>query len=91
MPPIELKEMIRGWDGYQSLRTENVNHDEQLLEVLNLLNNKSGLPPHKREFLIREAMTTSDFPFSSAPKRQRYQALKKKSLRNSTKRLAIRF
>ena len=63
MPPETMKELMTGWEGYQSLRTENVHHDEQLLEVLNLLNNKSGFPPHKREYLIREAMTTSDFPF----------------------------
>ncbi len=63
MPPETLKEMLDGWDGYQSVRTENVSHDERILEMVNLLNNKSRFPAYKQEYLIREAMTTSDFPF----------------------------
>ncbi|MDD4986147.1 MAG: Mu-like prophage major head subunit gpT family protein [Dehalococcoidales bacterium] len=37
--------------------------DEQIKECVDLLNNAKGLSPHRREFLIREALTTSDFPY----------------------------
>jgi len=36
--------------------------DAQIKECVDLLTNARGLPQHRREFLIREALTTSDFP-----------------------------
>ena len=62
---MELKEMMKGWEGYQSIREsrKSPDHDERLLEVINLLTNKGGLAPHKRAYLLQEAMTTSDFPY----------------------------
>lgn len=36
---------------------------EQIKECVDLLSNAKGYPPHWREFLIREALTTSDFPY----------------------------
>ena len=64
MPPIELKEMLEGWEGYKCVGEgrKGADHDERLLEVINLLTNKSGMPSHLREFKLKEAMTTSDFP-----------------------------
>ena len=64
MPPETIKELMDGWDGYQSIREakESPDHKQRLLEVVNLLTNKNGLPPHKRQYLLQEAMTTSDFP-----------------------------
>jgi len=60
-----LQELMKGWEGYSSIRNpgRDPNHDERLLEVVELLTNKQRLPSHKREYLIREAMTTSDFPY----------------------------
>ncbi len=67
MPPkLEtLKEMMTGWKGFHGIRESQKapDHDLRLLEVINLLNNKSGYAPHMREFLMKEAMTTSDFPY----------------------------
>uniref|UniRef100_A0A6M3KUT9 Putative structural protein n=1 Tax=viral metagenome TaxID=1070528 RepID=A0A6M3KUT9_9ZZZZ len=62
---MELKELVEGWEGYNSIRTakKRTDHDERLLEVVNLLTNKEGYASHKREYLLREAMTTSDFPY----------------------------
>jgi len=64
MPPLKLKEMVDGWEGYQAIHRvdESVEHEERVLETINLLRNKARLPAHKHEYLVREAMTTSDFP-----------------------------
>jgi len=64
MPEIELKELLEDWKGYQSVHEvrRSADHDERLLEVVNLLTNKAGMPSHKREYILREALTTSDFP-----------------------------
>ncbi len=66
MPPkLEtMQEMMKGFEGYSSVRESRraPDHDLRLLEVINLLNNKEGYAAHKHEFLMREAMTTSDFP-----------------------------
>ena len=61
---MELKELMTGWEGYQSIREsrKSPDHDERLLEVVNLLTNKAGYPDHKREYLMKEVLTTSDFP-----------------------------
>ena len=63
---MELLELIeKGWQGFSAIsetkRPEN--YETQLKEVLDLLSNARGLASHRREFLIREAMTTSDFPY----------------------------
>jgi len=65
MPPETLKEMMEGWEGYRSIRESRrePGHDERLLEVVELLTNKERMPEHRREYLMREAMTTSDFPY----------------------------
>lgn len=59
-----MKEMLEDFRGYSSIRESQKapDHDQRLLEVINLLNNKPGYAAHKREFLMKEAMTTSDFP-----------------------------
>lgn len=36
--------------------------EARIVETINLIQNKSKLPSHKHEFLVKEAMTTSDFP-----------------------------
>lgn len=38
------------------------NFDEKLIGFLELINNKAGIKQHQREYLMREAETTSDFP-----------------------------
>jgi hypothetical protein len=61
----ELMNILEDWNGYQSLHEiqRPDNWDKRLKETVDLLTNARGLAPHKREFLIREALTTSDFPY----------------------------
>lgn len=54
----ELKE---GWEDYHSLHTEKVD-ESALVEALNLLTNADGMPAHRHEYELKEAITTSDFP-----------------------------
>lgn len=65
MPPETLKELVDGFRGYESVHAREMEpgHDEKLLEVVNLLRNKDNMAPHKREYLMKEAMTTTDFPY----------------------------
>jgi len=61
----ELMKVMEDWSGYQSLHETKrpEDWDKRLAETINLLSNKLGLPRHKHEFLMREALTTSDFPY----------------------------
>lgn len=64
MPELLLKEVITEADGFLTNRERGrVHTDAQIKECLDLLTNARGLAPHKREYLIREALTTSDFPY----------------------------
>ena len=38
-------------------------YERKFRETLNLLSNANGHAPHKWEYLIREALTTTDFPY----------------------------
>lgn len=40
-----------------------IHTNEQIKECLDLLTNAKGYAPHRHEFLLREALTTSDFPY----------------------------
>jgi len=61
---MELMKLMEDWSGYVSAsdiqRPEG--YERRLTEVINLLSNTSNLPAHKHEYLLREALTTSDFP-----------------------------
>ena len=65
MPQVELLETLKNWDGFMALseikRPEN--YEQKLKETIDLLTNARGLTPHRHEFMIREALTTSDFPY----------------------------
>ncbi len=62
---MELLESLKSWDGYLALseikRPEN--YEQRLKETLDLLSNAKGYAPHRHEFMLREALTTSDFPY----------------------------
>lgn len=60
----ELLQILEDWNGFQSIKEAQKpeNYDLRLKETIDLLTNANGLAPHRREFLIREALTTSDFP-----------------------------
>ena len=62
---MEFMNLIeKGWEGYSAISEtkKSENYEAQLKEAIDLLSNARGLPSHRREFLLREAMTTSDFP-----------------------------
>lgn len=60
----ELLNILEDWNGFKSIRDiqKPGNYEQRLKETIDLLANAHGLAPHRREFLLREAMTTSDFP-----------------------------
>lgn len=62
---MELLETMKSWDGYFALAEvkKPENYDERLKETVDLLSNAKGMPTHRHEFMLREALTTSDFPY----------------------------
>jgi len=60
----DLMKLMEDWNGFVSAsdiqRPEG--YERKLTEVIDLLSNSKGLPAHKHEYLLREALTTSDFP-----------------------------
>jgi len=62
---MELMKLMEDWNGYISLNDINrgEGYERKLTEVIDLLSNAKGLPAHKHEYLLREALTTSDFPY----------------------------
>jgi len=61
---MELMKLMEDWKGYVSLNDVNrgEGYEQKLKETIDLLSNANNLPPHKHEYLLREALTTSDFP-----------------------------
>lgn len=61
---MELLELMEDWKGFVALsdvrRPEG--YEQKLKEAIDLLSNAKGLPAFRQEYLIREALTTSDFP-----------------------------
>jgi len=61
---MEMTQLLDDWRGYVALGdvARDEGYPQRLKETIDLLSNAGNLPPHKREFLIKEALTTSDFP-----------------------------
>lgn len=61
----ELLKMMEDWTGFSVLSDKRKpdNYEQKLKEAVDLLTNARGLPRHKHEYLIKEALTTSDFPY----------------------------
>uniref|UniRef100_A0A6M3KKN1 Putative major capsid subunit n=1 Tax=viral metagenome TaxID=1070528 RepID=A0A6M3KKN1_9ZZZZ len=61
----ELLKLMEGWESFITLSEiqRPVGYEKRLKETIDLLTNARHLPPHKHEFMLREALTTSDFPF----------------------------
>jgi len=61
----EFMKLMEDWGGYTALsevkRPEG--YERRLKETIDLLTNAAGLPAHRHEYLLREALTTSDFPY----------------------------
>jgi hypothetical protein len=62
---MELMKLMEDWKGYTALSEvkKPENWEAQLKETIDLLSNAKRLPQHRHEYLIREALTTSDFPY----------------------------
>ena len=62
---MEFMKLMEDWKGYHALsevkRPEN--YEQRLKETVDLLTNARGFPQHRHEYLLREALTTSDFPY----------------------------
>ena len=79
---MELMKLMEDWKGYVALGDVNrgEGYEQKLKEIVNLFSNAHNLPSHRQEYLLREAMTTSDFPllFADVTDRQMlaaYQAI----------------
>ena len=61
---MELMKLMEDWNGYVALNDINrgEGYEQKLKETVDLLSNARNFPPHKHEYLLREALTTSDFP-----------------------------
>lgn len=53
--------MKEGWDNYPGVRNAGVD-ESAITEALDLLTNANRLPAHRHEYLVKEALATSDFP-----------------------------
>jgi len=62
---MELMKLMEDWNGFSPLSEvgRGEGYEQKLKETIDLLSNARGLPSHKHEYLIREALTTSDFPY----------------------------
>jgi len=62
---MEFMKLMESWDGYTVLNEQRrpEGWEQRLVEINNLLDNSKGLPRHRWEYLFREALTTSDFPY----------------------------
>ena len=62
---MELLNLMEQWDGFKSVSDirKPDNYETRIKETLDLLSNAKGLPQHRHEYLLREALTTSDFPY----------------------------
>ena len=60
----ELMELMEDWRGYTALKDvgRGEGYEQKLRETVDLISNAANLPPYKHEYLLREALTTSDFP-----------------------------
>ncbi len=62
---MEFLKLMEDWKGYKSLsevkRPEG--YEQRLKETIDLLTNAAGMPTHRHQYLLREALTTSDFPY----------------------------
>ena len=61
----ELLKIMEDWKGFITLSEirKPENYEQRLKETIDLLTNAKGFSPHRHEFMLREALTTSDFPY----------------------------
>lgn len=61
---MELMKLMEDWKGYVALSDvdRGGGYEQKLTAVIDLLSNANHLPLHRQQYLLREALTTSDFP-----------------------------
>lgn len=57
----EFLQLMENWDGFRPVRSAARNK-ATLVKFMGLINNTEGRPSHLQEYLMKEAVTTSDFP-----------------------------
>ena len=62
---MELMKLMEDWNGFIALNEviKGEGYEQKLKETIDLLSNAKNYSPHKHEYLIKEALTTSDFPY----------------------------
>ena len=62
---MEMMKLMEDWNGFTALSEvqRGEGYEQKLKETIDLLSNAQGLPSHKHEYLLKEALTTSDFPY----------------------------
>lgn len=58
---MEFLKLIENWDGFKDINSKRFT-EAQIAKTLDLITNKEGLPSYKHEYLLKEAITTTDFP-----------------------------
>ena len=57
----EFLELMERWEGYVPVSSQRISESDAA-RFLDLVANKDRMPAHRHEYLMREAITTSDFP-----------------------------
>ncbi len=57
----EFLQLIENWNGYAPVGKAEIS-EADVAGVLDLISNRERMPAHRHEFMLREAITTSDFP-----------------------------
>ena len=57
----EFLTLMEGWDGFQPVGSTRLN-EAAMSRFIDLVANKDRLPSHRHEYLLRETITTADFP-----------------------------
>jgi len=58
----EFLQLMESWDKFTPIRGTPVN-EAAIARTLDLVENRKGWPTHKWEYMLKEAITTSDFPY----------------------------
>ena len=58
---MEFLKLMENWDGFNPVRKRRFS-DAQIAEAISLITNEKGMPTHKWEYLLKEVITTDDFP-----------------------------
>ncbi|MBU1067107.1 Mu-like prophage major head subunit gpT family protein [Patescibacteria group bacterium] len=58
----EFLEVMSNWEGFHPVGDRQLD-EAAIVRTIELLSNKAKMPPHRWEYMMKEAITTSDFPY----------------------------